>query len=407
MKKIINNIFLPFRKSRIVLISFSLTLMGLIVSLTVYTQIFIANKRIVHYSQEGSLESSEDDLYVYMEIPTRSDGKKNCWQEDDGSWGSQYDIYIYNNTDYPFVDWTLQMKVPPEARIDSSWNGEYREYPGYILIKGSESALTMTAYSHNNIKIGYVLYTKELMEESNFSLLGRFVRNPFKNKLFVSSVIFFNVFLLIFIVSLVVFYLLQRQSAIDTEKLDNIIKLCARFIDVRDEYTKMHSSHVGYYAKMIAEKLGYDEEFQKNIYYMGMMHDLGKVLIPREILCKNSKLNDEEWEEMKKHTLYGANILEGFTAVPGIREAALYHHERYDGRGYPCGLKGEEIPIQSRIIGVADSYDAMHTNRSYRIHLPDEIILEELEKNKGTQFDPDAAQAMIDIIKNRELDESI
>ena len=106
---------------------------------------------------------------------------------------------------------------------------------------------------------------------------------------------------------------------------------------------------------------------------------------------------------MKKHPLYSAGILEGFTAVPGIKEAALYHHERYDGSGYPTGLREKEIPIQARIICVADSYDAMHTNRSYRSHLSDEVILQELEKNKGRQFDPDAAEALITLIKEHKL----
>ena len=305
MRKFLYNLILPFRKNKVVVISSILMLIGLFISLIVYTQISIANKRIISYSQKGNVPASDKKLFIYMEIPTRSDGKKNCWQEDDGSWGSQYDIYIYNNTDYPFLDWTLEMTVPLEARIDSSWNGEYKQTPGLISIKGSAPALTLTDNPHNSLKVGYVLYTDELMTESNFYLEGRFIRNPLKSNFFVFSLIFLFISLLIFVVSLVVFYLVQRQSDIDDEKLDNLIKLCARFIDVRDEYTKMHSSHVGYYSKIIAKKLGYDEEFQKNIYYMGMMHDLGKVLIAREILCKNSKLDDEEWNEMKKHTIYG------------------------------------------------------------------------------------------------------
>ena len=184
------------------------------------------------------------------------------------------------------------------------------------------------------------------------------------------------------------------------KKIESLLKLCASFIDTRDEYTKMHSTHVAEYSKMIAAEMGFDEDFQKNIYYMGMMHDVGKVLIPKEILCKTAKLNDDEWCEMKRHTTYGGEILESFKFVKGIREAALYHHERYDGKGYPEGLSGEAIPIQARIIAVADSYDAMHTNRSYRRHLSDEAIVSELEKNKSLQFDPDAADALLRILKS-------
>lgn len=403
MKNIFADIFSPFKKSPAILISFILSVFSLSLLIIQFAWIANQNKKIITYDQTGPGKFQAKRLTINMEIPDRSDGTKNCWQEENGSWGSQYDIYIYNNTDYTFLDWELEMTVPEEARIDSSWNGEFTQSPGKIKVKGEQETLTIMAAAHSSIKIGFVLYTNQLMNSSSFHLTGKFLRNPLKNKLFLFALTAFFVVFIIFIISNVVYYLVKKQRTIDNEKIESLIKLCARFIDVRDEYTKMHSSHVGIYARKIAEKMGFDEEFQKNIYYMGMMHDVGKVLIPREILCKTSKLDDEEWNEMKKHPLYSAGILEGFTAVPGIKEAALYHHERYDGTGYPTGLREKEIPIQARIICVADSYDAMHTNRSYRSHLSDEVILQELEKNKGSQFDPDAAEALITLIKEHKL----
>lgn len=403
MKNIFADIFLPFKKSPAILISFILSVFSLSLLIIQFAWIANQNKKIITYDQTGPGKFQAKYLTINMEIPDRSDGTKNCWQEENGTWGSQYDIYIYNNTDYTFLDWELEMTVPEEARIDSSWNGEFTQSSGKIKVKGEQEALTITAAAHNSIKIGFVLYTNQLMNSSSFHLTGKFLRNPLRNKLFLFALTAFFVVFIIFIISNVVYYLVKKQRTIDNEKIESLIKLCARFIDVRDEYTKMHSSHVGDYARKIAEKMGFNEEFQKNIYYMGMMHDVGKVLIPREILCKTSKLNDEEWKEMKKHPLYSAGILEGFTAVPGIKEAFLYHHERYDGSGYPTGLREKEIPIQARIICVADSYDAMHTNRSYRSHLSDEVILQELEKNKGRQFDPDAAEALITLIKEHKL----
>lgn len=164
----------------------------------------------------------------------------------------------------------------------------------------------------------------------------------------------------------------------------------------------MHSTHVGSYSRQIAAEMGFDDDFQKNIYYMGMMHDVGKVLIPREILCKAGKLNEEEWKEMKHHTNYGGDILANFN-VSGIHDAALHHHERYDGTGYPDGLRGEEIPIQARIIAVADSFDAMNTNRSYRKQLPRDVIISELTKNRGIQFDPEVTDALLNLLKRNEL----
>ena len=403
MKNIFADIFLPFKKSPAILISFILSVFSLSLLIIQFAWIANQNKKIITYDQTGPGKFQAKYLTINMEIPDRSDGTKNCWQEENGTWGSQYDIYIYNNTDYTFLDWELEMTVPEEARIDSSWNGKFTQSSGKIKVKGEQETLTITAAAHSSIKIGFVLYTNQLMNSSSFHLTGKFLRNPLKNKLFLFALTAFFVVFIIFIISNVVYYLVKKQRTIDNEKIESLIKLCARFIDVRDEYTKMHSSHVGDYARKIAEKMGFNEEFQKNIYYMGMMHDVGKVLIPREILCKTSKLNDEEWNEMKKHPLYSAGILEGFTAVPGIKEAALYHHERYDGSGYPTGLREKEIPIQARIICVADSYDAMHTNRSYRSHLSDEVILQELEKNKGRQFDPDAAEALITLIKEHKL----
>ena len=107
---------------------------------------------------------------------------------------------------------------------------------------------------------------------------------------------------------------------------------------------------------------------------------------------------------MKRHTVYGGEILESFNAVKGIFDAARHHHERYDGSGYPDGLSGEEILIHARIIAVADAFDAMHTNRSYRNRLTDEVIIEELEKNKGVQFDAEAADALLRLLKKGKLD---
>lgn len=299
MKNILK-IFSPLKKSPTVLVSFILSFFCLSLILIQFLWVTNQNKKIITYDQTGPGKFQAKYLTINMEIPDRSDGTKNCWQEENGTWGSQYDIYIYNNTDYAFVDWNLEISVPKEARIDSCWNGEFSQTPGFIKVKGDPETFTLIASAHNSIKIGFVLYTNQLLSSSSFHLTGRFLRNPIKNKLFFSALVIFFIVFLIFIISNIVYYIVKKQQNIDNEKIESLIKLCARFIDVRDEYTKMHSSHVGDYARKIAEKMGFNEEFQKNIYYMGMMHDVGKVLLPREILCKTSKLNDEEWKEMKK-----------------------------------------------------------------------------------------------------------
>ena len=128
------------------------------------------------------------------------------------------------------------------------------------------------------------------------------------------------------------------------------------------------------------------------------MHDCGKIGIPDSVLNKPGALNPDERKVIEEHTKVGGNILEHYTAIEGIKEGALYHHERYDGGGYPEGLKGDEIPFVARMICVADSFDAMNSDRCYRKHLPKEVIIKELEKNMGKQFDPDVAKCMIDLI---------
>ncbi|MBQ7538913.1 MAG: HD domain-containing protein, partial [Treponema sp.] len=309
------------RKNKIISFSLLAFLVSFIFFAFMSVWIFFQNKTVITYTKTGYSTSGTLQLDIKMEIPFKSEGVKNCWQEGNGTWGSQYDIYIYNNSKYPFLDWELSMTVPEEARIDSSWNAEYVPTPGKISITGLDQFFTTEIHPKNSIKLGFVLYTNELMQKSDFILIGRFVRNPLKEASCITALVCLAVSLIVLIVSLFFYRTIKIQSAIDDEKIDSLLKLCARFIDTRDEYTKIHSSHVGFYSKEIAKEMGFDEEFQKNIYYMGMMHDVGKVLIPKEILCKPGKLSDEEWAEMKKHTSYGAEILSDFAAVKGIREA--------------------------------------------------------------------------------------
>ena len=152
------------------------------------------------------------------------------------------------------------------------------------------------------------------------------------------------------------------------------------------------------YSRMIAIKLGLSGEDQEKIYYMGLMHDIGKIAIPLEIINKPTKLTDEEYEVIKTHPVKGYEILSEIKSLPELITGARWHHERYDGKGYPDGISGEEIPFLARIIAVADSYDTMTSNRSYRKYLPQDVVRAEIEKNVGTQFDPKAAKAMLEII---------
>lgn len=169
-------------------------------------------------------------------------------------------------------------------------------------------------------------------------------------------------------------------------------------VDAKDRYTSGHSKRVAKYARLIAERMGKNKEEQEEIYRAGLLHDVGKIRIPAEIINKPGKLTDEEYDIIKIHPATGYHILRGISENSYIAVGAKYHHERYDGKGYPNGLAGEKIPEVARILGVADAYDAMASNRSYRNALPQEVVRAEIEKGKGTQFDPFIADVMLRMI---------
>ena len=190
-----------------------------------------------------------------------------------------------------------------------------------------------------------------------------------------------------------------REHSRRFERLTTQIMLTlASTIDAKDKYTNGHSVRVAEYSKMIAKQLNLSRQVQDDIYYMGLIHDIGKIGVPDEIINKTSRLTDEEYAIIKTHTTIGGEILEKMSEMPDIALGARYHHERFDGKGYPEGLKGEQIPMVARIIGVADAYDAMTSNRSYRKALPQEVVRSEIVKGIGTQFDPIFAEVMLKII---------
>ena len=182
--------------------------------------------------------------------------------------------------------------------------------------------------------------------------------------------------------------------------VEQALQTFAHTIDAKDPYTNGHSYRVACYSREIAKRLGFDEEEQERIYYVALLHDIGKIGIPDHILNKKDKLTEEEWGIIQKHPVIGGEILSGFTALSGISEGARYHHERYDGTGYCEKKAGEEIPLEARIIGVADSYDAMVSNRCYRSALPDEVVVEELKKGAGSQFDPRIVPIILAMIED-------
>ena len=170
-------------------------------------------------------------------------------------------------------------------------------------------------------------------------------------------------------------------------------------VDAKDSYTRNHSDRVSYYSALLASKLNLSEEDVNLIKDGGLFHDIGKIGIPDAILQKTSKLSDEEYDDIKNHPSIGAKIISPAKIFDKLLPMVKHHHERFDGRGYPSGLSEEEIPLHARIVSIADAFDAMTSDRSYRPRYTLFKALEELEKCKGTQFDPSLVDSFIAAIK--------
>ena len=179
------------------------------------------------------------------------------------------------------------------------------------------------------------------------------------------------------------------------------IKTLAAAIDAKDPYTHGHSERVSMMAVKLAKRLGYLEPEIEFIEYSAILHDIGKIGIEDSILGKKAGLTEQEYEKVKQHPIIGARIIESIEFLKKCSTTVLHHHERYDGKGYPDGLKGEEIPKYARLLAVVDSYDAMNSDRPYRKKLSDREILNELETQAGKQFDPDMVKEFISLIKKK------
>lgn len=182
------------------------------------------------------------------------------------------------------------------------------------------------------------------------------------------------------------------------KKSMEVVQTLAEAIDAKDTYTNGHSGRVAEYSREIAKRAGYSDSEQRDIYMMGLLHDVGKIGIPDQVINKPGRLDDSEYETIKTHPAKGAKILDTVKDMPQLVTGARWHHERYDGKGYPDGLQGTDIPEEARIIAVADAYDAMTSNRSYRSGMEQSRVREQIEGGKGTQFDPRFADIMLEMI---------
>ena len=363
--------------------------------------------------------------------------------------GMIYEATVTNASGYKISDWSLKFNVKEDGFINNAWCGtveidqklesgdlrqtlNLRNLDKSVLgldyhMSASDVLITLTPGSTikynpsttdkempldagSSVTSGIIFYSyDEDYDLSDFTFDYHFEKSYLDSEGANGIKIAFAVWVIcmlayIFTVITAVRYekKLKENDRIVKESLD----VFTNFVDAKDPYTKGHSSRVAEYSQRIAEKLGFDEDRCRQIYYVALLHDIGKCYVPDEILKKPSRLTDEEFAIIKTHTTHGAKMVRNFSSIEDIRDGALFHHERYDGKGYPTGCAGEDIPLIARIICVADAYDAMNSNRVYRTKLTQEAIKEELKKNKGTQFDPKIVDVFLQVLDDMAAEEN-
>ena len=406
-----------------------------------------------------SAEGAQNEKGVFVEGAARSSTWGKIFDfNNEGITENNYQAYTYdftvnNNTKDEVKEFSFKLTFSEDVFLASAWNGalevhqnvdgrelvdtvpDLREFDpsqydletvtvdgeSFIAMKAGDylvylpsttmNAMEMPIEPYEGTTPGIILYVAngESIEESALELDYTFHRLLTSEPLFWVSVAALGLLLIAAVIYLITTSQIkkyQERHERDNEIINESIETFTGFIDAKDPYTNGHSKRVALYTKRIAEEMGYTGEELDRIYYIALLHDCGKIGVPDSILGKPGRLTDEEFEVIKSHTVRGGEILSSFKSLENAGEGALYHHERYDGRGYPEGKAGEDIPLIARMICVADSFDAMNTNRVYRKHLSKEEIISELEVNKGLQFDPKIADIMLGLIKGNKLGRS-
>ncbi|MCR5848198.1 MAG: HD domain-containing protein [Lachnospiraceae bacterium] len=375
----------------------SLAIMIFIVIGFVYLYIKVNSIPEIVIRQTGDFaDYTEEQMYISMPI-------SKGWL-DSGYHANQYDATLYNNTLNNLEDWTVTISLPNNSSISDSWNISYDENPdGTVTIYNTpDQGYNDSIAPSDSITFGFILFSNSDDEITDF-LLTAYPEAKMTDYPLFYGLLALILFLIIFVSINIAVAIKDHQYKIRAEHDQKIIiqsmKTFTNFIDAKDQYTRGHSIRVAFYTKKLAEKMGFDDEELYNIYYIALLHDVGKINIPDAILNKPGALTKEEMDVIKTHTTNGALILKDFTSIPDIIEGAKYHHERYDGTGYPDGIKGESIPLVARVICVADAFDAMNSDRCYRKAFSKEKIISELEEGSGKQFDPDIVNVMLELIK--------
>ena len=316
-------------------------------------------------------------------------------------------IYPSENGDFTIPAGTRKLTVYSYVYNYSLTNPQVTYWlKGFDKDKTTVKRSELTPVDYTNLRGGTYHFVVELTDSMGHGHKTLSVKIV-KVKAFYEQPWFFiisGLLILLLLVYIVRYIVNSKTRAIEKKhqetrrRFEQTAEALASAIDAKDAYTNGHSRRVAEYSLRIATLAGKSQDECDRVYFAALLHDVGKIGVPIEILSKKGKLTDEEFEQIKFHPVAGGHILENIKESPWLKIGARYHHERYNGRGYPEGLKGEDIPELARIIAVADAYDAMTSNRSYRNAIPQNIVREEIVKGIGTQFDPEYAKIMIHMI---------
>ncbi len=426
-----------------------------------WVQSYNRRERVADFSKATWEDSKLIFSDFTLDIKPR-EGDSSAWlkdpiYDDEGnelhgaSVGTIYEFTISNTSKATITNWKLEIQIPELLWINNAWNGlteiiqhretgelrqtiDFKNYSNTVVeldyytdhtgpmitmnigdsfnyYPDEEEIMITPKKSEDDDKYqttsGIIMYfpeqtidyaTKFDIGKIYYQLHTSIWANP-AFLILIFTMLILVIFLLGFVISYIRIRKLLEQQKHDAQIIEQAISTFVNFIDAKDANTKGHSERVAKYSYLLAKEMGFSDIECNRIYYIGLMHDCGKISIPFTILEKPSKLTNEEYELIKEHTIHGDRMLRDFTSIEGINLGALYHHERYDGTGYPQGLAGEDIPLIARIICVADSLDAMNSNRLYRKRLEKEVILSELINNKGKQFDPYVVECVLKLIR--------
>ncbi len=282
---------------------------------------------------------------------------------------------------------------------------------GFEQNRTTVSRSELVPVDYTNLRGGtydFVIQLRDSMGRGNKEVSVRIV----KEKAFYEQTWFFIVsglLALLLLAACVQLYVHGKTQKLEKKQQESmtfireITEAFAKVIDMKDKYTNGHSTRVAQYTARLAEELGYDKETVEKYYRIALLHDIGKIGVPPEVLNKNGKLTDEEFEKIKSHTSQGYEVLKDISIMPELSVGAQSHHERPDGRGYPNHLKGDEIPRVAQIIAVADCFDAMYSNRPYRNRMNFDKVVSIIREVSGTQLEPDVVDAFLRLVDKGEL----